>query len=192
MTQERVCRNCHVRLSGRADGQQVQFFAVYPNGCLVCYRCLQLSGEHVCPVTHRDFRISPALSSGEITPTPPTWRTLGIVWSEMPDSSWTPSLELSGTGGISLKCYLLTSRQYTEPLCTRCSDCCQIVLHESRLSSLSIINSGFQTRGDTSLVWALKLSCIVQSPESALSMHQPDDETLCTSRPATSMELPCS
>jgi len=72
MTQERVCRNCHVRLSGRADGQQVQFFAVYPNGCLVCYRCLQLSGEHVCPVTHRDFRISPALSSGEITPTPPT------------------------------------------------------------------------------------------------------------------------
>jgi len=72
MTTERVCGNCHVRLAGRADGQQVRFFAVYPNGSLACYQCYQQSGSHVCPVTLRDFRARPAAPEGEITLQVPT------------------------------------------------------------------------------------------------------------------------
>lgn len=62
--QESVCGSCHARLVG-ADGL-APVFAVYPSGLTVCFRCLQRTGEHVCPVTGRDFRARPAAAGGEI------------------------------------------------------------------------------------------------------------------------------
>ena len=52
--EERVCRLCHNRLGTRV-------FAAYPNGTLVCYRCLQGCSVYVCSVTGQDFRQEPGL-----------------------------------------------------------------------------------------------------------------------------------
>ena len=51
MTADRACRVCHVRLGTKV-------FGLYPNGVLVCYRCMMRNGkdaQHVCPVTGTDF-----------------------------------------------------------------------------------------------------------------------------------------
>ena len=50
MTEDRACRVCNVRIGTKV-------FGLYPNGVLVCYRCMMRRGEdakHVCPVTGRD------------------------------------------------------------------------------------------------------------------------------------------
>ena len=52
MTEDRACRVCNVRIGTKV-------FGLYPNGVLVCYRCMMRRGEdakHVCPVTGRDFQ----------------------------------------------------------------------------------------------------------------------------------------
>eukprot|EP00898_Chlorokybus_atmophyticus_P007635 jgi/Chlat1/7873/Chrsp66S07305 len=49
ITDERSCLNCHTRISTKP-------FAIYPNDHLVCYKCLRKFGEHVDPVSGRDFR----------------------------------------------------------------------------------------------------------------------------------------
>ncbi|ERN20206.1 transforming growth factor-beta receptor-associated protein 1 homolog [Amborella trichopoda] len=46
---ESVCDSCHVRLG-------TKLFAIYPNDSVVCYKCFRRSGEHICPVTGRDFK----------------------------------------------------------------------------------------------------------------------------------------
>ena len=51
ITAERACRVCNVRIGTKV-------FGLYPNGVLVCYRCMMRNGKdahHVCPVTKRDF-----------------------------------------------------------------------------------------------------------------------------------------
>ncbi|UPQ99423.1 transforming growth factor-beta receptor-associated protein [Chloropicon primus] len=51
MTADRACRVCNIRIGTKV-------FGLYPNGVLVCYRCMMRSGkdaQHVCPVTGRDF-----------------------------------------------------------------------------------------------------------------------------------------
>ena len=51
ITAERACRVCNVRIGTKV-------FGLYPNGILVCYRCMMRNGKdahHVCPVTKRDF-----------------------------------------------------------------------------------------------------------------------------------------
>jgi len=51
MTGDRACRVCNVRIGTKV-------FGLYPNGVLVCYRCMMRNGkdaQHICPVTGRDF-----------------------------------------------------------------------------------------------------------------------------------------
>ena len=50
MTADRACRVCNVRIGTKV-------FGLYPNGVLVCYRCLMKQGQqHICPVTGRNFK----------------------------------------------------------------------------------------------------------------------------------------
>ena len=53
MTAERACRVCNLRIGTKV-------FGLYPNGVLVCYRCMMRNGnkdvQHVCPVTGRNFK----------------------------------------------------------------------------------------------------------------------------------------
>lgn len=53
INEDRACRVCHSRIGTKV-------FGVYPNGMLVCYRCMMKQGKdapYVCPVTNRDFRM---------------------------------------------------------------------------------------------------------------------------------------
>lgn len=45
---ESLCDCCHSRLG-------TKLFAMYPNDSVVCYKCFKRYGEHICPVTGRDF-----------------------------------------------------------------------------------------------------------------------------------------
>lgn len=45
---ESLCDSCHSRLG-------TKLFAMYPNDSVVCYKCFKRYGEHICPVTGRDF-----------------------------------------------------------------------------------------------------------------------------------------
>ena len=49
VTEERACRLCHARIGTKMS-------AVFPNGLLVCYKCLRKGDPQVCPVTGVDFR----------------------------------------------------------------------------------------------------------------------------------------
>jgi hypothetical protein len=54
MTSERACRVCNLRIGTKV-------FGLYPNGVLVCYRCMMRNNankdvQHVCPVTGRNFK----------------------------------------------------------------------------------------------------------------------------------------
>ncbi len=49
VTEERACRVCHMHIGTKMS-------AVFPNGVLVCYRCLRKGDPHVCPLTGVDFR----------------------------------------------------------------------------------------------------------------------------------------
>lgn len=49
VTEERACRLCHTCIGTKMS-------AVFPNGLLVCYKCLRKGDPHICPVTGVDFR----------------------------------------------------------------------------------------------------------------------------------------
>lgn len=63
VTEERACRLCHARIGTKMS-------AVFPNGLLVCYKCLRKGDPHVCPVTGVDFRDG-LLSTGQRPPPAP-------------------------------------------------------------------------------------------------------------------------
>lgn len=63
VTEERACRLCHARIGTKMS-------AVFPNGLLVCYKCLRKGDPHVCPVTGVDFR-GGLPGTGQRPPPPP-------------------------------------------------------------------------------------------------------------------------